>query len=587
MSKSFLSQLLILAAALAIAPVILLPVKAEIIKGPYLQNVTADGVTILWESSQPCIGIVHYGLNQDYGQSVREKEAVRIHELRLGNLAIETVYHYRVLSGADRSADCTLQTAIRPESPFRFVFYGDNRSGPQMHRRNALAISSENPNIVLQCGDLVLRGDVYSQWERLFFTPAAPMISHIPIYPALGNHEANADYYFKFLSLPGKESYYSFDYGNAHFVVLDSAFTKLEEGSEQWNWLVEDLKHSRAVWKFVSFHHPPFTSGGNYYTKQRVALKKILPPLFDTYGVDIAFHGHDHDYERSVPILSKGGVRPVTYVVCGNGGTPLRYVGKREWTAYSARVFGYALVSIHGRRLELQAKTVDGEVIDRLIIDKSDTSADQKYLAGAISLESIQDPMEAIDLWDKAKALAAEGQKKKDSAILGKAYEDYAKALHADPTFAEALVEMGRMNRLMGKESLAEEQFLKAIDLLPVYPESYRDLTDIYLQKGAYTKAFAMAERWTRVEPDQTGPEAAIARIYLRQGQTEQAILHLQKALIIVPSDTKVHEDLAEQYLKIGRKAEARAHYQEAIRWTDFENTEAIQILISKIEAIR
>ena len=91
----------------------------------------------------------------------------------------------------------------------------------------------------------------------------------------------------------------------------------------QVKWLIEDLQASTATWKFVSHHHPPFTSGGNYYTKRRIELKNLLPPIFEKYGVDIAFHGHDHDYERTVPIVSEQGVRPVTYVVTGNGGTPL------------------------------------------------------------------------------------------------------------------------------------------------------------------------------------------------------------------------------------------------------------------------
>jgi tetratricopeptide (TPR) repeat protein len=588
MLKAHLIRIRATVVAIVLAGAACLPLRAEVIKGPYLQNVTTSGITIMWESSYPTVGVVLYGRTPDYGQTAREKEPVRIHEIRLANLDIQTAYHYGVLSGADRSADFTFQTAIRPDTPFSFVFYGDNKNGPHMHRRNAMAISAENPNLVLQCGDLVNRGEVYSQWERLFFTPVAPLINHVPLYPALGNHEGNADYYFKYLSLPGKKSYYSFDYGNAHFVVLDSASSKLDEGSEQWKWLVEDLDNSKATWKIVSFHHPPFTSGGNYYTKLRVALKNSLPGLFDKHGVDIAFNGHDHDYERTMPILSKGGTRPVTYIVNGNGGTPLRYVGKREWTAYSERVFGYSLVRINGRRLELEAKTVDGKIIDTLVIDKGDPAVDRKYIAGAITLESIKDPVEAIELANGARSLLASvAAQNQDKALFAKAIAMYSKAFELDPTFAEALVEMGRLNRTLGQEELAVEQFLKAIKILPVYPESYRELADIHLRRGAFDQAIEMAQRWAGVEPDQTGPEVAIANIYERQGNSELAILHLNKALEIVPSESRVHESLAELYTKIGRKAEARAHYREAIEWMDAEYTEAIQAIVAKIEALK
>ena len=126
--------------------------RAEIIKGPYVQNVTASGITIMWESDRPAVGLVQYGRTPDYGSAARGKEAARIHEIRLSGLEIETTYHYRVLSGADRSVDLTFQTAVRPESPFVFVYYGDNKNGPHMHHRNALAIAAEKLHVVLQGG---------------------------------------------------------------------------------------------------------------------------------------------------------------------------------------------------------------------------------------------------------------------------------------------------------------------------------------------------------------------------------------------------------------------------------------------------
>ncbi|RPJ82804.1 MAG: hypothetical protein EHM18_15270, partial [Acidobacteria bacterium] len=438
----------------------------------------------------------------------------------------------------------------------------------------------------LQCGDLVSRGDVYSQWERLFFTPAAPLISRVPLFPSLGNHEENDQQYFKYLSLPGNESYYSFDYGNAHFVVLDSAFTPIDEGSEQWKWLVEDLKNSKATWKFVSFHHPPFTSGGNYYSKKRIELKRILPPVFDKYGVDIAFHGHDHDYERTRPIISQNGARPVTYIVNGNGGTPLRYVGKREWTAYSERVFGYTLVRINGLRLELEAKTVDGRVIDRLVIDKGDPTEDRKYVEAALKLESIKDPIEAIELAEEAEDLVDQVEDTNDKALAAKALGMFNKAFELDPTFAEALVEMGKLNRLLDKEELAVEQFQRAMDILPVYPDSYEEMADVLLERGEFEESLAMARRWAKVEPDQTGPEEAMAEVREKQGKPELAILHLLRALEIVPSDSGVHRDLAELYAKLGRRAEARAHYKQAIQWMDSENTETLQGLVDKLQEL-
>jgi tetratricopeptide (TPR) repeat protein len=560
---------------------------AEILKGPYLQNVKTDGITIMWESDRPTTGIVLYGRTPDYGMEVAEKKPARIHEIHIRGLEVESLYHYKVLSGRDASVDRTFQTAVRPDSPFRVVYYGDNKTGPHMHRKNALRISAERPHIVLQCGDLVNQGYVYSQWSRLFFAPASVLIDHVPLYPSLGNHEQNAEYYFQYFSLPHTESWYSFDYGNAHFVVLDSNSAKLREGSAQVGWLIEDLKSSQAPWKFVSFHHPPFTAGGNHYTLRRIELKNLLHPIFEKYGVDIVFNGHDHNYERTLPIVSKQGARPVTYVVSGNGGTPLRYVGRRSWTAYSQRVFGYTLLRLDGQRLELEGKTVDGEVIDRLVIDKGDLVADKKYVESALAFESIVDPVEAIRLGEEGEDLAEEAEDNGDKARAARALEKFKKAFELDPTAAEVLVEMGKLNRVLGREKLAIQQFNQAMKLLPVYPDSYEELIEIYTDQGKYDKAMRLAKEWAKVEPDQTDPQEAMAEIWEEQGKPELAILHLKKALEIVPSDSGVHVDLALLYEKLGRKAEARTHYQEAMEWLDAEDTERLQKLVSRIVALK
>lgn len=559
---------------------------AEILKGPYLQNVTMEGITVMWESDVPTTGIVLYGKTPDYGMKVTENLPARVHEIHIRGLEPETFYHYKILSGRDAGAGRTFRTAVRPGSPFRFVYYGDNKSGPGMHGKNALRISAEEPHLVLQCGDLVSRGDVYSQWSQLFFTPASVLIDHVPIYPSLGNHERNSDYYYQYFSLPGREYWYSFDYGNAHFVILDSASSRLTEGSEQVRWLIEDLKTTKATWKFVSFHHPPFTSGGNYYTMRRIELKNLLPPIFEKYGVDIAFNGHDHDYERTVPIRGKQGARPVTYVVNGNGGTPLRYVGKRSWTAHSERVFGYTLVRLDGKRLELEGKTVDGKVIDRLVIDKGNPVADKEYVESAMALESIADPVEAIRLSEEAEDLAEQSEETNDKTLAAQALSKFEKAFELDPTFAEALVEAGKLNRTLGREELAIRQLQQAIKLLPVYPDSYEELVGIYIARQNYEEAMRLAREWAKVEPDQTGPEEAMSEISLKRDQPQLAILHLRKALEIVPSDSGVHVATARIYEQLGRKTEARQHYQEAMVWIDTEDTERLQKLRARIDKL-
>ena len=562
--------------------------SAKIVKGPYLQNVQSGGITIMWESDLPTVGIVLYGRTSDYGGSVEEKEASRVHEVHIRGLEVETTYHYQVLSGGDATLDRTFQTSVRPDSPFRFVYYGDNKNGPHMHRRNVLQISAEKPHIVLQCGDLVNEGSIYSQWERLFFTPAQPLIDHVPIYPTLGNHERNAEHYFQYFSLPRTESWYSFEYGNAHFVVLDSNEDHLTQGSPQVEWLIEDLNSSAATWKFVSFHHPPFTAGGNYYSERRIRLKNLLHPIFEKYGVDVVFNGHDHNYERSRPIISKQGRQPVTYVVNGNGGTPLRYVGNREWTVISQRVFGYTLVDVNRNRLELHGKTVNGKIIDTLVIDKSAPDAYEQYVNGALAFERIDDRAETARLLERAEDTWEEAEDNSDDPKLyALALEMLEEAYERDPTCAECVVGMGIVNNALGHQELGIKQLEKGMRMKPQFPDSYEELVNIYLDNGEFEKATEVAVRWREVEPDQTDPEEALAEINLKQGKLEKAVSALGRALVIVPSDADVHMDLAKLYEMLGLKSDAIQHYQEAMSWMDAEDTKLLQKVVQRIEALQ
>ncbi|RLC63774.1 MAG: hypothetical protein DRI01_04615 [Chloroflexi bacterium] len=115
------------------------------------------------------------------------------------------------------------------------------------------------------------------------------------LFPALGNHELNHANYFDLFYLPGNERWYSFDYGNAHFTCLQiDGFADYSIGSEQYNWLEQDLASTNQTWKFVFFHFPPYSSASH---GSDLNVRAALQPLFEEHDVDIVFTGHDHSYE--------------------------------------------------------------------------------------------------------------------------------------------------------------------------------------------------------------------------------------------------------------------------------------------------
>lgn len=202
------------------------------------------------------------------------------------------------------------------------VIYGDSRTGHSMHRWLMEGISSIIPEAVFHTGDLVKDGRIASNWTT-FNNIASQLPSGTPIYPALGNHEYESSLYFNNFDLPGNERWYSVDdIKGVNFIVLDTgsamaAATTFALASTQYQWLESELTSSVSSTGFtvVIFHYPLYSTGRHGSDDKHIAAD--LVPLFEQYGVDAVFNGHDHDYERST-------VNGIRYIVTGGGGAPLK-----------------------------------------------------------------------------------------------------------------------------------------------------------------------------------------------------------------------------------------------------------------------
>jgi hypothetical protein len=537
------------------------PEPARITKGPYLQNVKPDGITVMWETSRPVAGSVLYGLGGELANEVATESGVRIHEVHLTGLSPATDYSYQVTFDDGSSNVHTFSTAVADGSSFRFATYGDNKDGPMIHERVADAVLAKQPAFVLHNGDLVNRGYIEKQWGLLFFGPARRLLHSVPLYPVLGNHEERAQLVFDYFSLPGNEAWYSFDFGNAHFVVLDSPNEdQMEIDSEQVRWLQDDLANSTATWKFVNFHHPLFSSGGFYHASTRLKYKNLLHPIFERYGVDFVFNGHDHDYERTRPIGSGDSGHKVTYVVAGNGGTGLRWVGAREWTVHSQRVFGFVTVDIDGTRLHLQSHTPDGDVIDELILDKADEVAYDEYLASGIDFDAIEDPDVATDHYEV-------GDDYYDDDLYVAALIQFLAAYEVDPTCIEAVGGLAESLFELGRTGEAIEWALTGIDVLPQFTGTYEVLVEAHHDLGDDETALEWVSRWQEIAPDSSGPQEATAKIYEDRGELDAAIEALESALQILPSDAEIYFDLGRLYEKNGDLETALVSFVRGLYW--------------------
>jgi len=352
---------------------------AVVVAGPYVQGVSREGATILWQTNVPSLArltVFHKG----GAESAQTSRPRRLSEVRIRGMRPDTSYPYLVRVWNEASADVVsspkggwIRTLPARRRRVKILAYGDSRSHPDRHAYVISRMMAEpDVDCVLHSGDIVANGAALEEWIPQFFVPAQGLISRTCMFFVLGNHENNSRYYFMYFALPGGERWYSFDVGPVHCIALDSNMP-FGPGSVQYEWLVADLRASRSQpWKIVFCHHPTYTSSGHGRLREdgrprergiRTA-QEVFPALAREYGIDLVLAGHDHVYERSV----RDGVQ---YVITGGGGAPA--YGKapeaerqNPYSVVFRAVLHYCVITADAGRLELVAKTPAGEVIDRV-----------------------------------------------------------------------------------------------------------------------------------------------------------------------------------------------------------------------------
>lgn len=245
----------------------------------------------------------------------------------------------------------------------RFVVFGDLRSGDGVHRQLVSQIAARSPDFYVTTGDLVPDGDSIEAW-RNFFDIERPLTSQTLFLTARGNHDGD-DGLFERLAgsqLDGHDTgdaYGSVDVGPAHFVLIDTE-QPLSRGTRQYDFIQSDLAAHVDQPLIAVLHKPLFSTGR--HGGDRV-VHDALGPLFQRYGVDLVLQGHDHDYERSMPING------VTYVVTGGAGAPLFGAAGAPWTAVKESVFHYLTIDASATKLHIVATRLDGTQLDAFDID--------------------------------------------------------------------------------------------------------------------------------------------------------------------------------------------------------------------------
>jgi hypothetical protein len=154
------------------------------------------------------------------------------------------------------------------------------------------------------------------------------------------------------------ERWYSYDWGDVHFVALDTERT----GPAQAKWLEADLAAIKLPWTIVYCHKPPNSSGEHGGDP---AVNKYFVPIFKAHHVQLVLSGHDHDYERFKPL---GGVQ---YIVTGGGGMGVReFSGHAGASAFAQAVIHFLVVSVDGDKLTVHAIDGTGREFDSTVVPR-------------------------------------------------------------------------------------------------------------------------------------------------------------------------------------------------------------------------
>jgi len=394
---------------------------------------------------------VWYGTSADnLNQFADQGASFTDHEVNVTGLTPSTTYYYTVGANTDPAEPANLQqyfvthpipgtskpTRIWVLGDSGVVYAGNPRANPQAVRDAYYADTGTAPtDLWLMLGDNAYPNGTDTEFQRAVFDMYPAMLRKSVLWPTRGNHElateGGIEVYYKVHTMPttgqagglpsGTEAYYSFDYGDIHFVCLDSQGGTAADRSATGTmatWLRNDLNATTARWIIAFWHHPPYSFGSHNSDTPGTGdsggrmndMRQNFVPIMDAYNVDLVLSGHSHSYERSILVQGHTGVsstltpamklntgsgqvsdplgpyiksasepqanRGAVYAVAGSSGdtdaAPGALTPKHPVMYASLMQLGSMVLEINGDRLDAKFLRENGTVDDSFTIQKKD-----------------------------------------------------------------------------------------------------------------------------------------------------------------------------------------------------------------------
>ena len=433
----------------------------SITRGPYLQQPTDNSITLMWRTNIATDTYVWYGNStSNLSQNIGISNSATDHEFIVSGLSPYTKYYYAVgtstgmLSTPDTNHFFITHPVIGTQQPIHVWAIGDFGKGNtgQLNVKNSYtnyaANNNLNTDVWMWLGDNAYNDGADSDYQSKVFGYAGfnDIFSYTPFYPTPGNHDYNTVWsesilfgipysnipledhigpYYNIVDVPENaeaggvasqlEVFYSFDYGNVHFLSLNSEvydFANTMDGINQMKtWITQDLQQNDKTFTIAYFHQPPYSKGSHdsddAFELVMKTMREEIIPLLESFDIDLVVCGHSHVYERSYLINGHYGltgdfvpatmIKDVTdgnfangnpymkdtiktnnegtvYVVCGNGGSsetapdldhPAMVFDEGNDNAY-----GSFIMDIYRNRLDGKYLSVDGTIHDEFTILK-------------------------------------------------------------------------------------------------------------------------------------------------------------------------------------------------------------------------
>jgi hypothetical protein len=317
----------------------------ELRRGPYLQAQGPDRIVVRWRTDGTARNVkLRFGDRQESldrvvpaGLVTTPFSGVEDWAAVVEGLEPSKTYYYEVeastaiLAGAAEAHTFRTTPPRGKPSPCRFLMLGDcgtNRvdsgnPGKSIAARNGFRRFNHGRRLdgIILLGDNAYSHGTDAQYQTALFSVYHDELAHLPLWPCIGNHELTDDY-FGIFTVPEKgeaggvpsnsPSYYSFDYANSHFVVLDLWKTPWRDPADaQLRWLEADLAATNQDWIIAVNHFPPYCAG-KYESEKNgflIDVRQRILPVLEEHGVDMLVTGHDHTYQRSYLLDGHYGTR--------------------------------------------------------------------------------------------------------------------------------------------------------------------------------------------------------------------------------------------------------------------------------------